>query len=130
MLGHNIFDTDNDTSTNDDDDDGGFLDSLSGKWDEIKDDVKDKINDITSDIADELADTLGIAEWYSIHVMDACEGYYKPNATSPGAGLNISDCTQSPPDSKKHPGRGITLVYGKLTVRCYRALQLEQDAQP
>ncbi|KPM39179.1 hypothetical protein AK830_g7369 [Neonectria ditissima] len=99
MLGHNIFDTGNDTSTSDDDDDddGGFLDTLSDKWDEIKDEVKDKANDITSDIADELAETLGIAEWYSIHIMDACEGYYKPNATSPDAGLNVSDCTQSSP---------------------------------
>ncbi|KAK7420630.1 hypothetical protein QQX98_002624 [Neonectria punicea] len=99
MLGHNILDTGNDTSTSDDDD-GGFLDSLSDKWDEIKDEVKDKVNDITGDIADELAETLGISEWYSIHVMDACEGYYKPNATSPGAGLNVSDCTQSPPDKR------------------------------
>ncbi|KAH7019194.1 actin cortical patch SUR7/pH-response regulator pali [Ilyonectria destructans] len=97
MLGHNILDSSSDSSSDSDDSDGGILDTLKDKWDEAKDEVKDAINDITGEIADQLADALGISEWYSIHVMDACEGLFKPNATSPGAGLNVTDCTQSPP---------------------------------
>ncbi|KAF7544901.1 hypothetical protein G7Z17_g9589 [Cylindrodendrum hubeiense] len=97
MLGHNILDTSSDSSSDDDDNDGGLLDTLGDKLDDIKDEITDTINDITGEIADQLADALGIHEWYSIHVMDACEGYFKPNATSPGAGLNVTGCTQSPP---------------------------------
>lgn len=100
MLGHNILDTSSNSSSSSGDDDGGILDTFKDKWDEAKDEVKGAINDITGEIADQLADALGISEWYSIHVMDACEGFFKPNATSPGAGLNVTDCTQSPPASK------------------------------
>ncbi|KAM5348401.1 hypothetical protein ACJ41O_008225 [Fusarium nematophilum] len=101
MLGHNMLDSDSDASTNEEgDDDDSFFDKVSDKWDEVKGDVKDEINNITGNIADELAETLGISEWYSIHVLDACEGSYKPNATSPGAGLNVTNCTDSSPDQR------------------------------
>lgn len=102
MLGHNLLDVSDDASANEKEDegDGGFLDRISDKWDEVKDDVKEGINDITGSIADELADTLGISEWYSIHVMEACEGQYKPNATNPSAGLNVTNCTDSSPGRK------------------------------
>lgn len=104
MLGHNMLETDGDASTNDnDDDDGSFFDRVSDKWNEVKDDIKDEINDITGNIADELADTLGISEWYSIHVMDACQGQYKPNATAKNAGLNVTDCTDSDPGCMIQP---------------------------
>ncbi|KAH7175535.1 actin cortical patch SUR7/pH-response regulator pali [Dactylonectria macrodidyma] len=96
MLGHNILDSSS-SDSDDDDGDGGILDTVTDAWDDIKDEITDTINDITGEIADQLAETLGIHEWYSVHVMDACEGYYKPNATSPGAGLNVTGCTQSPP---------------------------------
>ncbi|KAF7547806.1 hypothetical protein G7046_g8886 [Stylonectria norvegica] len=99
MLGHNMLDTNSssDASTNDDDDDG-LLGKVKDKWHKVEDDIKHEINDITGDIADQLAETLGISEWYSLHLMDACEGNFKPNATSHGAGLNTTNCTSSDPN--------------------------------
>lgn len=100
MIGHNVLDTDSDASSNDNDEDDGFFGKVTDKWNEVKDDVKGKINDITGDVADKLADTIGISEWYSIHVMATCDGQYKPNATSPGAGYNVTNCTNSAPKKR------------------------------
>lgn len=100
MIGHNVLDTDSDASSNDNDEDDGFFGKVTDKWNEVKDDVKGKINDITGDVADKLADTIGISEWYSIHVMATCDGQYKPNATSPGAGYNVTNCTNSAPEKR------------------------------
>ncbi|KAL6913308.1 hypothetical protein ACHAPO_003075 [Fusarium lateritium] len=99
MIGHNVLDTDSSASTNDNEDDGIFG-AVKGKWNEVKDDIKGKINDVTGDIADELADTIGISEWYSIHIMATCDGQYKPNATNPGAGYNVTECTNSAPEKR------------------------------
>ena len=126
MLGHNMLDLDGDDSSNDDDDDdGGLLDKIGDKWDDVKDDIEGEINDLTGNIADELADTLGISEWYSLHVMDACEGSYKPNATSPGAGLNVTNCTDSDPNCTYLAECELCLI---LTI--VRPLQLDRDSQP
>ncbi|KAF4952423.1 hypothetical protein FGADI_6781 [Fusarium gaditjirri] len=100
MIGHNVLDTGNDASSNNNDEDDGFFGKAADKWNEVKDDVKGKINDITGDVADKLADTIGISEWYSIHVMATCDGQYKPNATSPGAGYNVTNCTNSAPEKR------------------------------
>ncbi|KAF4976334.1 hypothetical protein FZEAL_6978 [Fusarium zealandicum] len=100
MLGHNLIDTDGDASAQQDSGGDSLLDTLGDKWDEVKDDVKEGVNNITGSIADELADTLGISEFYSIHVMQTCEGMYKPNATNPGAGYNVTNCTESAPDKR------------------------------
>lgn len=102
MLGHDLIDVQGDTANveEEDDEDKSLLDKVSDKWDDVKDDVKETVNDVTGNIADKLADTLGISEWYSIHVMEACEGEYKPNATYPGAGLNVTNCTDSSPGKR------------------------------
>ena len=52
------------------------------------------LDDIGDDIADQLAAKLGIKEFYSLHVMDSCEGDFTPNATAKDAGYNVSSCTQ------------------------------------
>lgn len=95
-----MLDINGSSSNGTDDDDDGLLDKVKDKWHEVKQDIEKEINDITGDIADELADKLGISEWYSIHVMDACEGQYKPNATAPHAGLNTTNCTDSSVNSR------------------------------
>lgn len=122
MIGHNVLDTDSSASTNDNKDDDGFFGAVKGKWNEVKDDIKGKINDVTGDIADELADTIGISEWYSIHVMATCDGQYKPNATSPGAGFNVTNCTNSAPESKYHtnPIEAATVSNPLRTIQPYR----------
>ncbi|THV44644.1 hypothetical protein BGAL_0601g00040 [Botrytis galanthina] len=75
---------------------GGIVSSLSSlipREPGIGDDIANALGDLENDIADKLAKTLGIEEWYSLHLMDMCQGYYTPNATSKGAGFNVSSCT-------------------------------------
>ncbi|CAG9937218.1 unnamed protein product [Clonostachys rosea f. rosea IK726] len=83
------------SSNNSSNDDGGFLDSLKDKWNDVKQDVTEKINDVVGDVAGDVAESIGISEWYSIHVMGACEGDYSPNSTVSSASLNITNCTAS-----------------------------------
>lgn len=60
------------------------------------------LNDIGNDIADKLADELGIEQFYSLHVMDLCQGEFEPNATNPHATMNITECSK-PMDFCKCP---------------------------
>ncbi len=55
--------------------------------------VESELASAEDDIADKLADDLGIKQFYSLHAMDTCEGYFTPNATTPGAGYNVTNCT-------------------------------------
>jgi hypothetical protein len=59
----------------------------------ITNDIEDTLTAIENNIADKLAAELGIKQWYSFHLTDMCEGNFSPNATTPGAGLNISQCS-------------------------------------
>ncbi|OAA65711.1 Actin cortical patch SUR7/pH-response regulator PalI [Niveomyces insectorum RCEF 264] len=46
--------------------------------------------------ADDMASVLGISQFYSLHVLGACEGTYAPNATaSSGTWRNVSVCSAS-----------------------------------
>ncbi|KAK7927966.1 hypothetical protein PG985_004964 [Apiospora marii] len=69
---------------------GGFFSSVVAT---IESSITDELNEISNDIADKLSAELGISQWYSLHVMNACEGNYAPNATSPGAWFNQTNCT-------------------------------------
>lgn len=51
------------------------------------------LGDIGDDVADKLADELGIEQYYSLHIMDLCQGEYEPNATATGAWVNVTECT-------------------------------------
>ena len=98
MIGQDLI-TSSDESNDDDDDDGGFLDTIKDTWDDAKEGVIDKINDVIGDAAGDVADAIGISDWYSIHVMNACEGDYK-NALKPSSGINGTNCTDSSPACK------------------------------
>lgn len=52
------------------------------------------LNDIGNDIADKLSSELGIDQFYSVHVMDLCQGEFEPNATNPHATMNITECSK------------------------------------
>ena len=106
MIGRNILDK----AKDDDKDSGkggsgkdGPLGDLKNWWDDAKDDAKDKIDDIKSGAADKLASKLGISQWYSLHVMDSCEGNWSPNATDLSPSLNVTNCTSSSPSRKRPP---------------------------
>jgi len=76
---------------------GGFRNWLTGKVSNISDSVEETfdgfLDDVQNGVADRLAEELGIEQWYSLHLMNMCYGSFSPNATSPGAKRNISDCT-------------------------------------
>ena len=49
---------------------------------------------VEDDIADKLSEKLGIQQWYSLHVTNICRGTFAPNATTVGAALNVTNCTE------------------------------------
>lgn len=51
------------------------------------------LGDVGDDVADKLADELGIEQFYTLHIMDLCQGDYEPNATASGAWMNVTECT-------------------------------------
>jgi hypothetical protein len=59
----------------------------------VTSDIENELDKIGDDIADKLSADLGIKQWYSLHIMDMCEGTYTPNATAKGAKLNVTSCT-------------------------------------
>ncbi|RDL31958.1 Uncharacterized protein BP5553_09360 [Venustampulla echinocandica] len=66
---------------------------ISGTFRNITDSVEDDINGLLNDAADKLAKKLGIKQWYSLHLMDLCDGSYTPNATAQGTNANVSSCS-------------------------------------
>ena len=98
-LGHNLVPTptsgdSSPTSTSGGGGIGGFWTSLVSEATAAVGAIESELASIEDDIADELAKALGIKEFYSLHIMDACEGYFKPNATAPHAGYNVTNCTE------------------------------------
>lgn len=77
------------------DDDSSFFDNIQDTWDEAKENVIDELNDLVGDMTGNVADAIGISEWYSLHVMDGCEGNYSPNSTAEDVSLNITQCSGS-----------------------------------
>lgn len=55
----------------------------------------DALQDIQNDIADELAKKLGIKEFYSIHLVDLCQGDFSPKPTDPEATFDVENCTEA-----------------------------------
>jgi len=100
MMGQELLPTSSDEVEEEDDGDDGFLDSVGDKISDLKDDVVDYGNDLLGDGVDRVTEELGIADWYSIHVMDSCEGYYEPNATDANPSLNSTGCTDSEPGQR------------------------------
>ncbi|KAL7915856.1 actin cortical patch SUR7/pH-response regulator pali [Trichoderma velutinum] len=95
-LGQNVLPSD-DKSGSDDDDGDSLWDQFTGGLDDLGDSAKGKINDIAGDVIGDIADSLGISDWYSLHVMNACWGSFGPNATASHFQLNTTNCTQSSP---------------------------------
>ncbi|PHH83679.1 hypothetical protein CDD82_5437 [Ophiocordyceps australis] len=97
-IGHDLFDGKKDSAKKDGDGkDGekkdGILGDIQQWWDDTKDGARDKLNDITGDAADKLLDKLGISQWYSLHIMDTCQGEFTPT-------FNVTNCTSSTPSNR------------------------------
>ncbi|KAM4056733.1 SUR7/PalI family protein [Hirsutella rhossiliensis] len=92
MIGQSILDKatgDKDQSKPKDDAFGRLKGWVDGK----KNDVKEKLNGVVGNITEHL----GVPDWYSLHIMNACEGQFEPNPTAPNPGLNMTNCTASSP---------------------------------
>ncbi|KAM3067405.1 hypothetical protein ACMFMG_011555 [Clarireedia jacksonii] len=59
----------------------------------LGDAIENALGALADDVTDVITRELGIKEWYSLHLMDMCEGEYKPNATAKGAAKNVSRCS-------------------------------------
>lgn len=72
---------------------GGFFSSVfASATSVVGGAIESEVASVEGDI-DKLAKKLGIHQFYSLHLMDACEGDFTPNATVPGAGYNVTNCT-------------------------------------
>jgi len=67
--------------------------NITDEIDNIEGELADDLNDVLGDLADKLAGELGIHQFYSLHLMDLCEGNYAPNATEKGAHKNVTKCS-------------------------------------
>lgn len=83
-LGHNLLNTTSNSSSS-----GSISSWLNGVVSSIEGDI----TSIENDLVDKLAAKLGIKQWYSLHMMDLCEGNFSPNASTPGADYNVTSCT-------------------------------------
>ncbi|KAH8590546.1 actin cortical patch SUR7/pH-response regulator pali [Bisporella sp. PMI_857] len=98
MLGHVLVDVPSATTS------GAAPSATSiGSWlentaknltNEISDKVEEELNEIIGDLADKLAEELGTHQWYSLHLMNMCEGNYLPNATEKHTKKNVTHCTK------------------------------------
>lgn len=79
------------------DGDGGLLDNV---FNDAQDEVNDLINDATTDIASQL----NISDFYSVHLMNYCEGMFEPNGSVAANGSDVSKNTTycSPRNSAFH----------------------------
>ena len=60
--------------------------------DKVEDELEDELEEDVNNVLRSLAKDLGIRDFYSVHVMDYCEGYFQPNGT---ANRNVTQCSNS-----------------------------------
>ncbi|KIW38544.1 uncharacterized protein PV06_09500 [Exophiala oligosperma] len=68
------------------DGDGSALDNILNS---LESDLNNLLNDFSSDVAT----ALDLPDFFNVHLMDFCEGTYKPNATVRNAKENITECS-------------------------------------
>ncbi|KAI9672283.1 MAG: hypothetical protein M1831_002098 [Alyxoria varia] len=71
---------------------GSFIDDaeaeIKNKTSAVVDDIEESINNAIRSVAKEI----GIHDFYSVHVMNYCEGYFHPNGTSD---RNVTHCSDT-----------------------------------
>lgn len=132
MLGQNLLPSDNKSdSSNDDDGDDSIWDKVKDKVHDIGDDAKGKINDLAGDIIGDIAGEIGVSDWYSLHIMNACQGNFGANATATHFQLNVTNCTQSSPGSTFETLIIPLLMSDNLAnPNCHRPIQPHRDVGP
>ncbi|KAJ9658502.1 hypothetical protein H2198_003654 [Neophaeococcomyces mojaviensis] len=103
-LGHNV------NIFNTTDGDGGFFDNLVNG---VQEDINDLVDDVTSDIAA----SLNISDFYSVHIMNYCEGVFKPNASLAA-------------ENGTHVSKNTTYCSPRNAMFHFNVTQIVQDALP
>lgn len=57
--------------------------------------ITDGIDNYADKLADEAKNSIGISDWYSLHVLDTCQGEYTPNATVSDPQRHTVNCSSS-----------------------------------
>jgi hypothetical protein len=52
------------------------------------------VQGIAGNVANDLAKDLGLHDFYTAHVMNYCEGFYKGNDTTRDAAMNVTSCSK------------------------------------
>jgi SUR7/PalI family len=68
-------------------------DGNGGLFDTLINDAEQEANDVISNAADKVAEAFNLTDFYAVHIMDYCQGFYKPNATVHGAKKNTTHCS-------------------------------------
>jgi hypothetical protein len=69
--------------------------SFSSDVSSIGSQIEGDVNGILNNVADKLAKELGIKQFYSLHLLDLCEGYYSPNASVAHPKKNVTQCSNA-----------------------------------
>jgi hypothetical protein len=67
--------------------DDNFLDDLFNT-------AQEAANDLIGDAAEAVTDRLNISDFYSVHIMNYCQGEFEPNGTARGASKNTTECSE------------------------------------
>jgi hypothetical protein len=70
------------------DGDGGLLSTIGN-------DIQGDLNNIINDLTDDIASSLGLPDFFNVHVMDFCQGEYSPNTTAKHIKKNVTECSNS-----------------------------------
>jgi len=92
MLGEFTF-----NKTGSDENNGGLLSKTKGKLNNAENEVKNDIQEFVNGAIKSIAEALDIHDFYSMHMLDYCEGYYEPgpvaNATNSDITKNVTYCS-------------------------------------
>lgn len=69
-------------------------DGDGGVFDTFVNDIQGDLNDIISDTADKVADALNLTDFYAVHIMNYCDGFFEPNATVKNSHRNTTFCSK------------------------------------
>lgn len=77
----------------------GSSSTLSSFFHDLTDPIVDELEGDLNDAAADIAKDLGLQDFYSIHIMDYCHGYYEPgpvkNATIHKISQNVTGCSNT-----------------------------------
>lgn len=69
-------------------------DGNGGAFDTLVNDIQGDLNDLIDNAADDVANALNLADFYSLHIMNYCDGFFEPNATAKNSHRNTTFCSK------------------------------------